>query len=127
MPKITTTETEWLRDIHKMLRLLGGILSSINSNTTAQLDAPTGLVATETDPGVEVSLAWDEVTNATGYIVERADDINFSTNLNSIYTGLLLVAVDDTVEATTEYFYRVRATGTNYKTSANNLTSITTT
>ncbi len=59
-----------------------------------------------------ITLTWAAVTNATGYVLERADDAIFSTNKVTRYTGSLLTFADTGLVSNKFYYYRVKATAT---------------
>jgi hypothetical protein len=72
--------------------------------------APTGLAASAASAS-QINLTWtDNATNETGYIVERsANGVDGWTVIGT--PGLNATSyTDTTVTATTQYFYRVRAT-----------------
>lgn len=83
------------------------------------------LALAEDTPGT-VTIDWDAVPQATGYVVERATDAAFTENLSTVYTGANLTHDDDTVGTETEYFYRVTATASGYRNSDPVSDSITT-
>ena len=55
----------------------------------------------------EINLVWDVVDNANTYIVERATNINFITNLTTVYNGPLLTFNNTGLIANTTYYYRI--------------------
>ena len=81
-------------------------------------DAPTALTATRS--GTTVNLTWtDNAANESGFVIQRATDAGFTTNLTtfngststpaSAY-GVNVTFADTTVNAATSYYYRVLAT-----------------
>jgi len=59
-----------------------------------------------------INLTWESIDNATSYIVQRALDINFSTNLvSSSATGLSSSITGLNLD--TRYFFRVQPTASN--------------
>lgn len=87
-----------------------GIVSApleLSVNTTI-LDAPANFVATPGD--TEVALDWDEVTGATSYTLERADDAAFTVNTEIVYTGSSTAILDTELTNGQTYYYRVKAT-----------------
>lgn len=71
------------------------------------LAIPANFVAT---PGnVQVVMNWDDVTNATGYVLERSLSNSF-TSPTVVYTGATSAFTDTGLTNGTPYFYRVRAT-----------------
>lgn len=111
------------------------VLKSIVSNTEAIPAAtvrysPTlpkvGTVTRAVDSATAVTLDWPDVTNATGYIIERATNVGFTTGL------VAFTSTDSTKQVTglttaTQYWFRVRATGTDYTTGENSDTVTATT
>ena len=77
-----------------------------------QLSSPVLSFATSTTSQNVIN--WTAPTNATGYVLQRADDSGYTLNLVSIYTGSLLTFTDTGRAAGTTYYYRVKATGTGY-------------
>lgn len=72
--------------------------------------------------------SWAAITNATGYILQRATNSTFTTGLTTVYTGALLTFTDTGLTANTLYYYRLQATSTNpsYTASSYSNASITT-
>ncbi len=71
--------------------------------------APSNLVAAATAP--TVTLTWtDNSTNETGFTIQRARNIGFTTGLTTFTAAANATSfVDNTVAANTTYYYRVRA------------------
>ena len=66
-----------------------------------------------------MKIGFTAVPNATGYVLDRATNVGFTTGLvTTTVTGGLSSSQTGLTTATT-YYFRVRATGTNYTTSAN--------
>lgn len=88
------------------------VFSSARSVTVgpAQLETPALSLAETSGPAVNAS--WAAVANAEQYVLERADDSNFSTNLTTLYTGLNTSYEDTTVTDGNSYFYRLKAQDT---------------
>lgn len=61
-----------------------------------------------------VTCSWQYVQYATGYILERADDSNFTQNRVTIYNGGGNAFVDTTIKYGTTYYYRVTTTAPGY-------------
>ncbi|MCB9047206.1 MAG: hypothetical protein H6550_13820 [Chitinophagales bacterium] len=78
------------------------------SVNTSILAAPAGFTATPGD--TEVALDWDDVTSATSYTLERADDTAFTVNESVIYTGAASNYTDTGLTNDQTYYYRVKAT-----------------
>ena len=57
---------------------------------------------------------WLTITNATGYVLQRADNSTYTTGLITIYTGALLTYTDTGLTSTTLYHYRLKATAVGY-------------
>ena len=57
--------------------------------------------------GADVDLTWDAVSGADGYEIQRADDVNFTTNVIEIYNGSGTSTTDIGPDAGT-YWYRIR-------------------
>lgn len=95
---------------------VGAKSPSITTLNTPTLSAPSSLTATA-NSSTQITLNWTAVTNATGYVVERATNSGFTTGLTSVYTGAALTYVNTGLTTATQYYYRVKATGTGYTTS----------
>lgn len=80
--------------------------------TLTSLATPANFTAAPGD--LQVVLDWDAVTNAESYTLERADDDAFTTNLITLYTGSTTGYTDTDVSNGTPYYYRLKATATNY-------------
>jgi hypothetical protein len=79
----------------------------LNINTTI-LPPPTGFSVT---PGAgEVALDWADVTGATSYTLQRAEDNEFTVNNTDVYTGATSAYTDTDVINDETYYYRVKAT-----------------
>ncbi|MCJ7485149.1 MAG: fibronectin type III domain-containing protein [Candidatus Aminicenantes bacterium] len=74
-------------------------------------NAPTGLAGVTANNRRSVSLTWaDNSINETGFTVQRASDIDFTTGLVSISLGTNVTAYTDaTVNRNSTYYYRVFA------------------
>lgn len=84
-----------------------------------QLASPDGVLATAVDAS-EISVVWDVVPNADGYIIERSLSVNFMPNeTEEVYNGDYGYGIfnDTDVLPQGHYFYRVKAYGTGYKPS----------
>lgn len=62
----------------------------------------------------EIDLNWTDVANATGFVLERATNSNFSVGLITLYTGALFAFADTGVSQNTTYYYRIKATATGF-------------
>lgn len=66
-------------------------------------------VAGMSDP-LRVALNWtNNAVNATGYIVQRATDPSFTTNLVTISVGLIPSYIDTSILPNVSYYYRIAA------------------
>lgn len=73
------------------------------------LSAPGSFTAT-TISTTQINLAWSSVASATGYILQRADDAGFSTNLTTLVNGSNVLSFNNTsLTPNTTYYYRVKA------------------
>lgn len=83
------------------------------TTTVPKLAASASIVASAiTD--TTLTLVWAAVTDATGYLVERATNAAFTADLTTIYTGALLTFGDTGLTSGNTYHYRVSATKANY-------------
>lgn len=92
-----------------------------------QLAQPASFTATPASSS-QINLSWGAVTNATGYVVDRATNSGFTTGVAlAIYSGSGTSYNDTGLSASTAYYYRIRATAAGYTDSlystANNSTS----
>lgn len=90
---------------------------------TTILTPPTTFAGTPAD--TQVTLNWDAMTDADNYVVEMADDAEFTTNLTEIYSGSTNSYVKTELVNGTEYFFRVRQQRTGYSDSAWSTTNAT--
>ena len=74
-------------------------------------NAPSGLVGVRALNGTNVNLTWlDNSANETGFTVQRASDVGFTTNLNEVSFGFNVTNFVDTgLDPTATYFWRVIA------------------
>jgi hypothetical protein len=89
-------------------------------NRYTRLNAVTGLTFT-TKASNQMVIAWNAVTGATGYLVERSTD---GVNFSSVYTGTSRTYTDNNVTPTGEYYYRVFGTNTTNNTRSVNAAPI---
>lgn len=87
----------------------------LSVNTTI-LTAPDNFIATPGD--TEIALDWDEVSGATSYTLERADDAAFAINFEVVYTGTGTAIMDTELTNGQAYYYRVKATALYHADSA---------
>ena len=107
---LTNLQDDILYDVHIIRQCCDGVESSaleMSVNTTI-LSAPDNFAATPGD--TEAVLDWDDVTDATGYTLERATDSGFTTDLTEVYTGTTSGYTDTELVNDTTYYYRVKAT-----------------
>lgn len=90
--------------------------SEIDGFSWAKLATPTGLAATPIDD-TQIDLDWDEVTDATEYIVLRAEQADYSDQLQ-VYNGAVTAFSDTLLTAATTYYYRVYARAVDKEASA---------
>ena len=82
--------------------------------SVTQLAAPGSFTATPASSS-QINLSWNTVPNATTYIVDRATNSGFTTGVTTgIYSGSGTSYNDTGRSASTQYFYRIRATAAGY-------------
>lgn len=75
--------------------------------STGSLDAPTGFVATAGSE--EITLVWDNMPDATNYIIQR-DTVNTFPAPIEVYNGAHTASVvDNPLTPGTQYFYRIKS------------------
>lgn len=93
----------------------------------SQLAAPGSFTATPAS-STQINLSWNASPNATGYVVDRATNIGFTTGVTlGIYSGSGTSYNNTGLTASTQYFYRLRATAAGYVDSAYSTANATTT
>ena len=90
-----------------------GSFSILKISTAAPLAAAATFVASAVT-ATTMTLTWAAVTGATGYVVERATNAGFSVGLTTVYTGAALTSPVTGLTTATTYFFRVKATATNF-------------
>jgi len=80
----------------------------LNIGNVDTLTAPT-LTLTEGD--TELIVNWSAITDADNYVIERADDSGFTTNLTEIYSGALLTYTNTGLTNGQTYYFRGKAQG----------------
>lgn len=81
--------------------------------------ATPGSFAANTVSPTELELTWNAVTNATGYILQRATNVSFTAGLVDLVNNLNVTVYNDTsVEEGEIYFYRVKARADGFNDSA---------
>lgn len=84
----------------------------------ATLVAP-GSFAAAVISTTEIDLTWTASPGASGYVVDRATNVGFTTGVAlAIFSGSALGYHNTGLTTGTHYWYRVRATGTNLTDSA---------
>lgn len=93
---------------------------------SSQLAAPGSFTATQAG-STQINLSWAAVTNATGYVVDRATNSGFTTGVTlGIYTGSGTSYNNTGLTASTTYYYRIRATAVGYSDSTYSTANATT-
>lgn len=87
--------------------------SFVNITTLAALAAPATLVASGIT-STQVTLTWDAVVGATGYLVEKSTSATFASGVTTVYTGALLTSNATGLTTATQYYFRVKATAANH-------------
>lgn len=83
-----------------------------------QLAQPASFTATPAGT-TQINLSWAAVTNATGYVVDRATNSGFTTGVSlAIYSGSGTSYNNTGLSPSTTYYYRIRATAAGYTDSA---------
>jgi hypothetical protein len=75
----------------------------------SQLATPTGLTVTAVSPS-QLNISWSPVSNASSYVLQRASNSGFTTGLVTLFDGNSFSYPDMGLTASTQYFYRVKAT-----------------
>lgn len=91
-------------------------LKTFINNTTAspKLATPANFAVTGKTNG-SIALNWDDVANATGYIVERS--LTGTSGWSQVYSGAISSYTDTGLTPSTTYYYRVFATAVGYTNS----------
>jgi lysophospholipase L1-like esterase len=95
-----------------------GILYNATAFTVAPiptLASPT--ISASTASTTQINLSWGAISNAQAYVLERASNSGFTAGLVTLYTGSNLSLNDTGLSASTQYFYRLKATASGYTTS----------
>lgn len=85
-------------------------LSVFKTTTMTALEAPELTSSAKTS--TSITLNWDEIHNADGYVVERATNVGFTVGKTTVYTGTALTYTNTGLTASTSYYYRAKATST---------------
>ena len=85
----------------------GDYLSDASENVSVLVvPAPVGIFYTVDESSV--SLSWDQVDIATGYVIDRATDSLFTVDVG-VFTSTENSFTDNSLEPEIEYYYRVSA------------------
>lgn len=87
----------------------------LNIANVTSLSAPT---LTLTSGDTEIQVDWSAITNVDNYVIERADDSGFTTNLTEIYNGSLLTYTNTGLTNGQTYYFRGKAQGNGFIDSA---------
>lgn len=101
--------------------------SEVMPAETVNLDTPVATTATEVGSG-GFKANWNAVNNAASYLLDVALDANFTQILPG-YSSLAVIsneAVIESLDASTTYYYRVRAQGLNATSDYSNVIQLTT-
>lgn len=98
-------------------------LSGTGGTVTPTLSTPS-LTAAATST-TQINLSWGSVVNATSYVLQRATISNYS-DATTIYSGATASFNNTSLNASTTYYYRVKATASGYNDSNYAGTSATT-
>jgi len=80
----------------------------------SQLAAPGSFTATPAS-STQINLSWNASPNSTNYVVDRATNVGFTTGVTlGIYSGSGTSYNNTGLTASTQYFYRLRATAAGY-------------
>jgi len=90
---------------HEEMDMMHGMAFAVVPRT------PSGLVGVRAPDGTNVDLTWlDNSANETGFTVQRATDLGFTTNLNEVSFGFDVTNFVDTgLDPASTYFWRVIA------------------
>lgn len=101
---LTEQNTQITANITQIDNLLAVI--SANYPTLTQLGDIAGLAITQTDSD-SISIDWDDLTDAAGYIVQQASNAGF-TDAVEVYNDTTSATTIDGLEANVTYFFRVK-------------------
>jgi hypothetical protein len=86
---------------------------------SSQLATPGSFGATPVSNS-QINLSWNSVINATGYVLQRATNVGFTTGVFTLVNNLNVTSYNDTgLNTSTTYYYRVLAKASGYIDSAN--------
>lgn len=100
---------------------LGAATQTAQVGNTVTLAAPTAPDGT-VNSATQVTVVWTKTPGATGYIVERATNVGFTTGLVAFTVGGVATKAVTGLTTATQYWFRVRATAPYATTSANSTT-----
>ena len=91
-----------------VFRLFDSNLDLIDSNPVAAPPAPTGLTKTSSTTS-SISIAWNPVMGATGYVIERESAPSTWVQVSSVAGGSVSSATISGLQIGTSYSFRMRA------------------
>lgn len=95
------------------------------NNSSIPLQIP--VLALTVNSSSQITADWTAVPNGNQYELQRATDVNFTQNVVTLYVGTGVQYINSSLNASTTYYYRVRALGySNYSTSGYDVESATT-
>lgn len=102
--------------IDKFLKLTSTPISKPEAQSTVLnvevLAAPTGFALT-VNSATQITANWTKTPRATGYVLQRATNVGFTTGLTTFTLGDVAVKVDTGLTTGTHYYYRIKATAAN--------------
>jgi hypothetical protein len=108
-----------------LMNVIASFLGNDVYTPPATLGTPS--LSLNVDGSTSITASWGSVLNATGYVLERANDSGFSTGLTTVYSGSGTEISDTLLSPSTTYYYRLKATATGYSDSSYSTSSATTT
>jgi hypothetical protein len=111
-------------DSNTMFRGNGDFFWELIAGFMPKLNAP--VLALTVNSSTAITADWLAVTGATGYVLERATQSDFS-NASVVYSGALLTFQSTGLTEGVTYYFRLRAEATGYADSASDTDSVATT
>jgi hypothetical protein len=111
---LSESNTYWYRVQGLSVDYNDSIFVSTSATTTAktQLATPELKIFTVTDS--TILCEWVAISNATNYVLQKAEDAEFTINIRTIYNGSALSYLDTGLTPNTTYYYRLKATAVGY-------------